>query len=168
MNVQYKGRQTVNSFGDKLVRPLEPAAIISFTEEEEGKVVAILEETGYDFDIFGEPGFLWAEVAVDGKEDYTDAMKLGMLTFYFATSGVYAEPVIEDRLAKQICRIVRETHLTLHEREELFLDTIRDDTLPEHIMSAKDCAYIFDVCAAGRVEDAREMLGRFVTAHVAK
>lgn len=46
MNVQYKGRQTVNSFGDKLVRPLEPAAIISFTEEEEDKVVAILEETG--------------------------------------------------------------------------------------------------------------------------
>lgn len=102
------------------------------------------------------------------KERYTDALKLGMLTFYFATSGVYAEPVIEDRLAKQICRIVRETHLTLHEREELFLDTIRDDTLPEHIMSAKDCAYIFDVCAAGRVEDAREMLGRFVTAHAAK
>ena len=50
----------------------------------------------------------------------------------------------------------------------MFLDTIRDDTLPEHIMSAKDCAYIFDVCAAGRVEDAREMLGRFVTAHAAK
>ena len=43
-----------------------------------------------------------------------------------------------------------------------------DDRLPEHIMSAKDCAYIFDVCAAGRVEDAREMLGRFVMAHVAK
>ena len=105
---------------------------------------------------------------LESEKRYTDALKLGMLTFYFATSGVYAEPVIEDRLAKQICRIVRETHLTLHEREELFLDTIRDDTLPEHIMSAKDCAYIFDVCAAGRVEDAREMLGRFVTAHVAK
>lgn len=84
------------------------------------------------------------------------------------TSGVYAEPVIEDHLAKQICRVVWETHLTLHEREELFLDTIRDDTLPEHIMSAKDCAYIFDVCAAGRAEDAREMLGRFVTAQAAK
>lgn len=38
----------------------------------------------------------------------------------------------------------------------------------KHFMSAKDCAYIFDVCAAGRVEDAREMLGRFVTAHAAK
>ena len=105
------------------------------------------------------------EVYVRG---YADALKLDMLTFYFATSGVYAEPVIEDHLAKQVCRIVWETGLTLHEREELFLDTIRDDTLPEHIMSAKDCAYIFDVCAAGRVEDAREMLGRFVTAQAAK
>ena len=35
-------------------------------------------------------------------------------------------------------------------------------------MSVKDCAYIFDVCAAGGVEDAREMLGRFVTAQAAK
>ena len=51
MNVQYKGRQTANSFGDKLVRPLKPAAIISFTEEEEDKVVAILEETGYDLSL---------------------------------------------------------------------------------------------------------------------
>ena len=76
---------------------------------------------------------------LESEKRYTDALKLGMLT-----------------------------GLTLHEREELFLDTIRDDTLPEHIMSAKDCAYIFDVCAAGRVEDAREMLGRFVTAQAAK
>ena len=67
MNVQYRGRQTVNSFGDKLVRPLEPAAIISFTEEEEDKVVAILKDTVYEFNIFGEPVFLWAEVSVDGK-----------------------------------------------------------------------------------------------------
>ena len=105
---------------------------------------------------------------LESEKRYTDALKLGMLTFYFATSGVYAEPVIEDHLAKQVCRVVWETGLTLHEREELFLDTIRDYTLPEHIMSAKDCAYIFDVCAAGRVEDAREMLGRFVTAQAAK
>ena len=37
---------------------------------------------------------------LESEKRYTDAMKLGMLTFYFATSGVYAEPVIEDRLAK--------------------------------------------------------------------
>ena len=75
MNVQYKGRQMVDSFGSKLVRPLDPVAIISFDEEDEDKVVAILEATGYDFDLFGDPGFLWAEVTVDGKEDYKDFMK---------------------------------------------------------------------------------------------
>ena len=75
MNVQYKGRQTVDFFGGKLARPLEPATIISFSEEEEDKVMAILEETGYDFDIFGEPGFCWAQVTVGGKEDYKEFMK---------------------------------------------------------------------------------------------
>lgn len=43
---------------------------------------------------------------LESEKRYTDALKLGMLTFYFATSGVYAEPVIEDHLAKQICRVV--------------------------------------------------------------
>ena len=46
-----------------------------FSYEEYNEVLAILEETGYDFDFFGEPGFLWAEVTVDGKEDYKDFMK---------------------------------------------------------------------------------------------
>ena len=45
---------------------------------------------------------------LESEKRYTDALKLGMLTFYFATSGVYAEPVIEDHLAKQICRVVWE------------------------------------------------------------
>lgn len=53
---------------------------------------------------------------LESEKRYTDALKLGMLTFYFATSGVYAEPVIEDHLAKQICRVVWETGLTLHEQ----------------------------------------------------
>lgn len=75
MRACYKGRQTVDAFGEKLARPLEPVAIVTFTYEEYNKALAILEETGYDFDLFGEPGFLWAEVAVDGKEDYKDFMK---------------------------------------------------------------------------------------------
>ena len=54
---------------------------------------------------------------LEGEKRYTDALKLGMLTFYFATSGVYAEPVIEDHLAKQVCRVGWETGLTLHEHD---------------------------------------------------
>lgn len=38
-------------------------------------MVAILAETGYDFGIFGEPGFCWAQVTIGGKEDYKEFMK---------------------------------------------------------------------------------------------
>lgn len=95
---------------------------------------------------------------------YIDALKLEMLAFYLTTSGAFRLPAIEADLVGLIDRTVRNASLTLYEREELFVDTVRKDTTPTHIMSVKDCAYIFDVCAAGRVEDAREMLHRFVMA----
>lgn len=95
---------------------------------------------------------------------YIDALKLEMLAFYLTTSSTFGPPAIEADLVSLIDRTVRNARLTLHEREELFMDTVRKDTTPMHIMSVKDCAYIFDVCAAGRAEDAREMLHRFVMA----
>lgn len=75
MNVRYVGRKTVDIFGDKLAKPFPPAAIVSFTENEQDIAVAILESTGYEYDVFDEPGFMYAEVAVDGKEDYKDFMR---------------------------------------------------------------------------------------------
>lgn len=95
---------------------------------------------------------------------YVDALKLEMLAFYIAASGACGQPTIENRLIGLIDQTIRNVRLSLHEREELFMDTVRKDTTPAHIMSVKDCAYIFDVCAAGRAEDAREMLHRFVMA----
>ena len=75
MNVRYKGRQTVDAFGEKLARPLEPAAIITFSEEEIYEVKSILLGMDYDYHFFGEDGFFWAQVDVDGKDDYKDFMK---------------------------------------------------------------------------------------------
>lgn len=75
MNVRYLGRKTVDCFGNKLAKSFPPAAIVSFTEKEEDIAVAILESTGYEYDVFGEPGFLYAEVAVEGKEDYKCFMR---------------------------------------------------------------------------------------------
>lgn len=75
MNVRYEGRITKDAFGEKLSRPIEPAAIVSFKEDEEPVVIAILDATGYGYDVFGEPGMMWAQVAVDGKDDYRDFMR---------------------------------------------------------------------------------------------
>ena len=75
MRVCYKGRQTVDAFGEKLARPLKPAAIITFTEAEIYEVKSILLDMDYDYHFFGEPDFFWAQVDVDGKDDYKDFMK---------------------------------------------------------------------------------------------
>ena len=75
MNVRYMGRKTVDSFGDKLARPLKPAAIITFSEAEVYEVNSILLGMDYDYHFFGESDFLWAQVDVDGKDDYKAFMK---------------------------------------------------------------------------------------------
>lgn len=75
MNVRYQGRITEDTFGEKLSRPIEPAAIVSFREDEEPVAIAILDSTGYDYDVFGEQDMLWAEVPVDNKADYQDFMR---------------------------------------------------------------------------------------------
>lgn len=75
MNVRYKGRVTKDTFGEKLSRPFEPIAIVSFKEDETLVVIAILDATGYGYDLFGEPDMMWAQVAVDGKDDYRAFMR---------------------------------------------------------------------------------------------
>lgn len=75
MNVQYRGSKTVDGNGEKLTRPLTPVAIVTFSEREREIAVAILEASGYDYDLFADHDEMFAEVAVDGKEDYKDFMR---------------------------------------------------------------------------------------------
>lgn len=75
MNVQYRGSKTVDSNGEKLTQPLAPVAIVTFTEREREVAVAILEASGYDYDLFANLDEMFAEVAVDGKEDFKDFMR---------------------------------------------------------------------------------------------
>lgn len=75
MHVKYRGRQTTDTFGEKLARPLEPAAIITFSATEIYAVKSILLDMDYDYHFFGEYDFYWAQVDVHGKDDYQDFMK---------------------------------------------------------------------------------------------
>lgn len=75
MKVQYRGRRVVDTFGDRLAKPLAPVAIVTFTERERESAVAILEASGYDYDLFADHDEMFAEVAVDSKEDYKDFMR---------------------------------------------------------------------------------------------
>ncbi len=92
-----------------------------------------------------------------------DEMKLLMLAFYIGTSGCDGEPRIEAWVA------VAARDNALRNREHLwdvmsgqaYLDTVRKDTTPSHIMSVQDSRYLFELVAAGLVDAANQAIHRF-------
>lgn len=93
-----------------------------------------------------------------------DELKALMLSFFFDLNGVSSGPAINRSTAKRAADAFGASGLGRHEMEELYIDTIRGDTVPKPIMSVKDSLYVFEVCLEGKTEEADEMLARFMEA----
>ena len=48
--------------------------------------------------------------------------------------------------------------LEKHEIDELYLETVRRDTTPRHIMNVSDSLYVFNLCLTGRECEAKSIL----------
>lgn len=92
----------------------------------------------------------------------TDELKALMLSFYFDLNGTGSGPAVNRNTSKRAKEAATASGLDTHEMEELYLDTIRQDTLPAPVMLARDSLYIFELCLDGRHDEAEEILGRFV------
>lgn len=91
-----------------------------------------------------------------------DELKALMLSFYFDLNGTGSGPAVNRNTTRRAKEAVVASGIGTHEMEELYLDTIRQDTLPAPVMSARDSLYIFEICLDGRHDEAEEILGRFV------
>lgn len=92
-----------------------------------------------------------------------DEMKLLMLAFYIGISGCVGEPQIEPWVAdaaQDNAKRNRE-HLWDVMSGQAYLDTVRKDTTPSHIMSVQDSRYLFEMVAAGGVDEAEKAIQRF-------
>lgn len=103
-----------------------------------------------------------AHLRVEGRR--VDELKALMLSFFFDLNGVNSGPAINRSTAKRATDAFGASGLGRHEMEELYIDTIRGDTVPKPIMSVKDSLYVFEVCLDGKTEEADEMLARFMEA----
>lgn len=90
-----------------------------------------------------------------------DELKALMLSFYFDLSGTGSGPAVNRNTARRAKEAVTAASIGTHEMEELYLDTIRKDTVPAPIMSVRDSLYIFELCLDGRHDEAEEILGKF-------
>lgn len=94
-----------------------------------------------------------------------DELKALMLSFFFDLSGVDSGPAINRSTSKRAADAFSASGIGRHEMEELYTDTIRADTVPRPIMTAKDSLYVFEVCLDGRFEEVDEILARFMKHH---
>ena len=90
-------------------------------------------------------------------------MKLLMLAFYIGTSGCAGEPRIETWVAAAAQGNVSRNreHLWDVMSGQMYLDTVRKDTTPSHIMSVQDSLYLFELVAEGLVDAANQAMRRF-------
>ena len=90
-----------------------------------------------------------------------DELKALMLSFYCDLSGVGSEPAVNRDAAKRAAETVAECGIDRYEMAQLYVDTIRKDTVPTPIMSVKDSLYIFEVSIDGGFDEAEAILRRF-------
>lgn len=105
------------------------------------------------------------EMAVIRRREGCDAdeMKLLMLAFYISTSGCAGEPHIEAWISEAMQNNVQRNQERLWDAVsgQIYLDAVRKDTTPSHIMSVHDSRYLFEMVAAGCVADAEKAIQRF-------
>lgn len=90
-----------------------------------------------------------------------DELKALMLSFYFDLSGVGSGPAVNRNTVKRAAAAISASHARLHEMETLYLDTIRQDTVPRPIMSVRDSLCIFEMCLEGRFDETEEAIEKF-------
>ena len=95
-----------------------------------------------------------------------DEMKLLMLAFYISTSGCAGEPRVEAWVAVAVQDNVSRNRENIGKvmSGQAYLDTVRRDTTPSHIMSVQDSRYLFELVAAGLVDAANQAIRRFAVA----
>ena len=105
----------------------------------------------------------WEHMRKSTYEAYTavNAHKKEMLSFYFDLSGVGSGPAVNRNTAKRAAAVISALSARLHEIESLYLDTIRQDTVPRPIMSVRDSLCVFEMCLEGRFDEAEDVVEKF-------
>lgn len=107
---------------------------------------------------------LLADMAAALREEghRVDELKALMLAFFFDLNGVDSGPAINRSTSKRAAESFAASGMNRHEMEELYIDTIRQDTVPRPVMLVKDSLYVFELCLEGKFEEADAILARFM------
>ena len=96
-----------------------------------------------------------------------DELKVLMMEFFFRLNCSETMSAIDPDLVRKVADAAETVGLTKYELDELFLDTIRDDSVPRRLLSARDRLYLLELCLEGETENA-ELIVRSIQAECAR
>ena len=98
---------------------------------------------------------------LDREKKYTDEAKTLMIAFYIDLSGVVEQPWIDSNLVRDLRKAIQRSGMDLYSVRGLFLDAVRSDTTPRHIMRVTDAMYVMEVSLEGDRAEAMTVVKRF-------
>lgn len=96
-----------------------------------------------------------------------DELKVLMMEFFFRLNCSETMPAIDPDLVRKVADAAEAAGLTKYELDELFLDTVRDDSVPRRLLSARDGLYLLELCLAGETGNA-ELIVRSIRTECAQ
>lgn len=98
---------------------------------------------------------------LDREKKYTDEAKTLMIAFYIDLSGVGEQPWVDWDAISNLRRAVQKANMDLYAMRGLFLDAVRRDTTPRHIMRVTDAMYVLELSLSDRNSEVATIIDRF-------
>ena len=105
-------------------------------------------------------------LSTEGK--YVDKAKVLMVAFYVDLSGVGHYPFVDRAVVISLGSAIKKSGMDKYQVRELFLEAVRSDTTPRHIMLVSDALHIMELELAGNYVLANSILKRFILASAVK
>lgn len=79
------------------------------------------------------------------EEKYVDKAKVLMIAFYIDLSGVGHPPFVDRAAVCSLKAAIRQSGMDEYQVKELYLESVRSDTTPRHIMTVSDSLYLLEL-----------------------
>lgn len=100
---------------------------------------------------------------LDMEKKYVDKAKVLMIAFYIDLSGFRRRPFVDRALIFSLQSAIKQSGMDEYQVKELYLDTVRSDTTPCHIMSVSDSLYLMELSVDGKESEVAAILDNILT-----
>lgn len=98
---------------------------------------------------------------LDREHRYKDKAKVLMVAFYIDLSGIGHAPFVDRSLVCMMKSAVKKSGMDVYELRDLYLDVVRPDITPRHIMSVSDSLYLLELALKGRDHEVGTIIDGF-------